>query len=697
MKRITLAVALVLWSAPAHAQTVTELLRSGPNGSKLNLVIIGDGFTAANQAAYNTFVTNTVIRGVFNESIAGTDDFYPAAMNAFNVFRVNANSQQSGITTVDAQGNVTNTVNTFLGYRFSGNWNRCWMEPGPNSNVTLNNTLNNLVPGWDYAFIILNTASFGGCRRGNTLAITMGSAASTGMHEMGHMVGNLGDEYTGTANYTGADPGIINMTTATTRATLKWNTFVDPSTSIPTNAGTFTGSTSDDAGLFAGATLSGTRYQSGISRPAVNCRMNGNAPPFCPICYNQMQESVDSRHEFVYRNVYTGHFKKGNTDSIVIHNANSIALYNGLNDEVDPAWVRTLPDPVWDAYRAGDRFFVGDFDGDGIQDLFVFNVTDWSMPYFAMLRGTGTGFEGVRRFDRDLPGWGEMRAHDEFFVGDFDGDHKADIAVFNGQDWAVAYLLILRSTGNDLTFVKRFDDQLPGWDSMKRNDKFYVADFNADGRDDFYVTNMTDWSMGYLLMLRSTGTDMVSVRRFDDQLPGWDSMKANDQFYVADFDGDRRKDLYVFNGPDWSMPYLEMLRSTGTDMTPTRRFDRDVPGWGEMRRRDRWFVADVNGDGRQDLYVYNAQDWSTEYLGTLTSSGTNLNGGWQDDWIGSWNLGSVDQFRVMNFNGGAGWQDLVVFNDEWLGLLRSRSNSVSLSAIYPKWIHNHRFHNLGWW
>jgi hypothetical protein len=29
--------------------------------------------------------------------------------------------------------------------------------------------------------------------------------------------------------------------------------------------------------------------------------------------------------------------------------------------------------------------------------------------------------------------------------------------------------------------------------------------------------------------------------------------------------------------------------------------------------------------------------------------------------------------------------------------LRSQSRSVSLSAIYPKWIHNHRFHNLGWW
>jgi hypothetical protein len=27
--------------------------------------------------------------------------------------------------------------------------------------------------------------------------------------------------------------------------------------------------------------------------------------------------------------------------------------------------------------------------------------------------------------------------------------------------------------------------------------------------------------------------------------------------------------------------------------------------------KDRWFVADVNGDCKQDLYVYNSADWST--------------------------------------------------------------------------------------
>lgn len=116
-----------------------------------------------------------------------------------------------------------------------------------------------------------------------------------------------------------------------------------------------------------------------------------------------------------------------------------------------------------------------------------------------------------------------------------------------------------------------------------------------------------------------------------------------------------------------------------------------------MKRNDRWYIADVDGNGLDDLYVVNTRDWATEYLGTLKSSGSNLGGGWQDDWVGSWNLGDVDKFQVINFNGGAGWEDLVVFNDNWLGLLRSLNGTSSLSSIYPEWIRNHNFHNLGWW
>jgi len=681
--------------APVQAQTVTELLRNGPNGEKYNLVIVGDGFQAgADQTTYDNFVRDVVVRDLFDEDRAGA---YREIMGAFNIFRVNANSVQSGVTTVDANGNVTNNVNTFFGYRFSGDWNRCWMEPGPNTNATLTNTLNNLVPGWNYAFVILNTASFGGCRRGNQLAITRGGTWTVAAHEMGHMIGDLGDQYTGANNYAGAEPGAVNLTIETDRKKIKWRQWIDPNTAVPTPAG-FGGDAVEDVGLFEGATLGNTSYSTGIYRPSLNSRMSSNAPEFDSVGYDRMRRVAAQHQDHRYQHVYAGRFTgRAGADDVVVHQENSLTLFTGQWDTLDPTWERTMPDPVWDAYRPGDRFLVGDFDGDGKQDLFVYNFTDWAMPYFALLRSTGKGFVGVRRFDRDLPGWGAMTAHDQFFVADVDGDRRDDILVFNGQDFRIGYLLVLRSTGNDLQFVRRYDDTLPGWGAMKRNDRFQVADFDADGRSDLYVVNLTDWSVGYLEMLRSNGRDFSYVKRFDQKLPGWDDMKPGDQFFVGDFNGDDRQDLDVFNGSDWSMPYLEMLRTTGNDLVNARRFDRDVPGWGEMRPHDRWFVADVNGDRRDDVYVFNADDWATQYLGTLVSSGNALNGGFQTDWIGSWNLGSVDRLVRANFNGGAGWDDLLVFNDNWFGLFRSLANRVALTSIHPDWVHNHRYHNLGWW
>jgi len=202
--------------------------------------------------------------------------------------------------------------------------------------------------------------------------------------------------------------------------------------------------------------------------------------------------------------------------------------------------------------------------------------------------------------------------------------------------------------------------------------------------------------MGYLEMLKSTGTALQYIRRYDEELPGWDDMKVHDIFYVGDFNNDSKEDLYVFNGKDWSMEYLGMLSTTGSALYMARRFDNSIPGWGAMAPNDKFFVGDINNDQMSDLYVFNADDWSTEYLALLKSTGNNLNGEMYSDWIGRWNLGFVDRFITADFDSD-GDDDIYIRNRNWLGMLRSNWKTLSQIELYHKWIHNVEYHMHGWW
>lgn len=725
---------------------VNELFRSGNNGSKMNIVIIGDGFQAgADQDIFDAFVDNTVME-IFN------NDLFEETKNAFNVYSLNLVSVDSGVTQINGNvganwGAITSDIDgdgtpaaldTALGYRYSGDWNRCWIEGGLTStgNTSLQaetNVLNTLVPQWDYAIVILNEPNQGACALGNTFRMTMATSWQVVGHEFGHSIGGLGDEYIAAAgNYTGVEPSRPNLTISNTRNSIKWGDgglgFVDPNTQIPTPF-TLTGLNAtacggldpvEDAGVFAGATLGSNSWTGGIFRAHCNDRMDSNNPPYGAVNYNLMRTAIDPFHDYDFDNSYVGDFDGDGWDDLVLHKANSLALYVSTGSELELEWIATPSITNWE-FKSGDKFHVGDFNGDGLDDLFVVNHTGWTqgpinpVSLFGMLRSTGSGFVLENRFDDMLSPFWYIRSNDQFYVADFDGDGMDDIFVSNVKDWSIPYLYMLRSTGkglysghdhrSGLEHVKRYDDMLPFW-YMKSNDQFYVADIDGDGLEELYVFNGLDWYIGYLHLLKSTGASLEFVTRYDDMVTPYWYMTSNDQFYVADFDGDGDDDLYLFNGHDWVMEYMYMLRSSGKDLSGANRYDDSVPGW-QLRRNDQWFVADIDGNGMDDLYVYNNADpdikshdglsWSTEYLGVIRSSGSNLSGGWHGDWIGNWNLGLNDKFLVANFNGMAGWEDLFVRNSDWFGMLRSHSNALQLNSIYPNWIHNHNYHNLGWW
>lgn len=709
------------WAA-CTAPTCTKVIDNGPDAGKRVVVVMGDGYTAGEQSAYNTQVENMVTNGIFG------NDFFLEMQNAFNVYRLNLISAESGVgqRTWDLNGTPndasddsiisTNPRNTALRYLFNGAWSHCWLEHSDGTTNALKDAAlaANSVSHATYIIVLLNEAGFGGCNRGpRDIVQTRSVSWQVVAHEAGHGIGGLFDEYTRPGNYTGSPVNNRNCSTVANRSTVFWNRFISPSTPVPTTL---------SAGMDSNRTVGvfpGCRYnETGIFRPVHNCRMLGNTPNFDPVCQTLMRQDLYANLGHDFDGAVVGDFTGDGRDDVLVQNGPDLAIYAAGTGptRLDRIWTaNNLVPPAGSGTGSwhlswGDKLHVADFNGDGRDDIYVLNTTTWTTRWIGMLRSTGGGLETVRRYSTTLPGYGSIGSVDQLFPADFDGDGNDDLYLFSGSSWSKEYMGLLKSSGTAVTGVKRHDDSFPGW-VMGKNDRYYVADFDGNGKDDLYVFNATDWgSHKYLGMLRSSGSALGGVRLYHNTLAsGW-NMGKNDRHYPADVDGDGKDDLYVFNGGDWSRAYMELTRSTGTALNYVKRYDDDpgtawapnIPGWS-MKKGDRHFVADANKDGKDDLFVYNPKiDWSKEYLGTLMSNGSALSGSWSEDWVtgipgaGGWNLGTADILIPANYEGGPGKADLIIRNTYWLGMIRRGPGGFQMDRHYHRWIYSPLFDSKPW-
>ena len=195
------------------------------------------------------------------------------------------------------------------------------------------------------------------------------------------------------------------------------------------------------------------------------------------------------------------------------------------------------------------------------------------MEYLGLLADDGAnGLRLIARYDNSMPGW-DFTPGDRFYVADFNGDGKKDLFVFNGSNWAIPYVGMLRSTGHGLLArqaLRREHAELA--DAARRPARTSATSRATARRTSGSSTASTGRSRTWACSAR-TATSLSMSKRYDGTMPGW-QMRPNDRHYVGDFDGDGKADLYVFNGDDWSIAYLGMLKSTGSQLSddaPLRR------------------------------------------------------------------------------------------------------------------------------
>lgn len=272
----------LLGLAPSSAQTVTtrKILDNGPDGEKLVFAVVGDGYSAAaaDQSKFAADVDRLVINGVMAR------DFYRDNRRAFNVYRVDLTSAESGVSKPGA------AKNTALKTIYTGDWNSCWIEPSNDTETLLNAALTG-VPKYDFVLIVQNESGFGGCRRGSRLYVTGGVNWDVVAHEWGHGVGGLFDEYSVSSRpvYVGPPVNVRNCSTVLDGTRVAWTRLIQQGFVIPPATQFGTGI---DPNLTVGMFQGCATYMAGIFRPVHECRMKTNTPHFCPVCLGLMNGAV---------------------------------------------------------------------------------------------------------------------------------------------------------------------------------------------------------------------------------------------------------------------------------------------------------------------------------------------------------------------------------------------------------------------
>jgi hypothetical protein len=268
-----LLLSLCLLTVAAKAKGQEKILDSGPDGEKLVFVVLGDGYTASDQAKYKADVNKLLLSGVF------ANDFYKDSIKAFNVYRIDLVSQQSGVSS------PTFIKNTALKVIYSGDWSRCWLEESQDTDSLITSAIN--VVKYDFVLIMANDSRYGGCRRGSRLYVTSGDPWQVVAHEYGHGIAGLLDEYSVSGPYQGEQINYLNCSTVLDRKNVVWSKLMDNSIDIPSDSAQSINS-NDTVGEFTGCNYAKT----GIYRPVRECRMVSNTPRFCPVCLSLMQAAV---------------------------------------------------------------------------------------------------------------------------------------------------------------------------------------------------------------------------------------------------------------------------------------------------------------------------------------------------------------------------------------------------------------------
>jgi hypothetical protein len=240
--------------------------------------------------------------------------------------------------------------------------------------------------------------------------------------------------------------------------------------------------------------------------------------------------------------------------------------------------------------HAGGQFYVGDYSGDGRSDLGFFEPGNNS---FHVSKSTGTSFGGAGSGQWIAPNAFGNRGG-TYYVGFYNGGAKADLGFFEPSNNAFYVSL---STGSSFNAPDSGQWSAPNAFG-NAGGQFLIGDYNGDGSQDlgFFEPSNNTFSISYSYKSESFGGPSSGLKIG----PGEFGHNEDGRFYVGDFNGDGRADLGFFEPADNSF-YVAL--SSGTSFPPSGRRQWVSPNaFGHAGGE--FYVGDYDGDVKDDLGFY---------------------------------------------------------------------------------------------
>lgn len=239
-----------------------EIANRGIPDNRVDFVIVGDGYTATEQDQFHTDAT-AIANNFFRYEPFITYEPY------FRISQIEVVSNESGVDNDPSQG-ISRDTALDMSYWCSGTERLLCVNVGKAYNAAAS------APDIDQVIAIANSSKYGGAGYPSdnlgTAAGQNSAAVEIAIHEMGHSLGDLADEYTygGPSNYNGNEPTAWNASIFDRDQQLdqnrKWYRWMDaslPGFDNPVR------------------TVEGANYSvTGIYRPSNNSMMRNLARPF---------------------------------------------------------------------------------------------------------------------------------------------------------------------------------------------------------------------------------------------------------------------------------------------------------------------------------------------------------------------------------------------------------------------------------